>query len=491
MGTFTPTDQQQRVMDVLPTGVNVKVIAGAGAGKTETLNQSARRMTGRGLFTAFNKDIIVDASRRFPRHVDCFTTHKLAHKAVAWRYRNRLDASRARQPNREVARLLGIRLPITFPLQALIIQPAQLAGMAVTAVTKFCESDRDQLRPWDVPRVPTLADDQQEQVASVVLPYAQRIWQDLRRTDQQGGGVFRFTPTHFLKLFALAKPVLDYDFIMLDEAQDTNPVVAGLFTAQTHAQLIAVGDSAQAINEWRGAIDALDRWPAQTTLTLTRSFRFGPAVAEEGNKWLTLLDSDLRIVGAGGPSRLDELDNPDAVLCRTNGAVATEAIDALAAGKRVALAGKDTGRAIAELAEACAQLQETGSTWHPELAVFTSWSQVQEYVENDASGGDLRAFVRLIDNNGADVVRAAMRRLVTEDSAELVVSTAHKAKGRQWRGVRVAADFREPTDMAGNPVDASPQELRLAYVTVTRAQTVLDRGGLSWVDDRLAATTAA
>jgi superfamily I DNA/RNA helicase len=489
--TFKPTPEQQLIMDVLPTGVNVKVIAPAGAGKTETLNQASRRMSGNGLFTAFNRAIIEDAKTRFPSHVDCLTTHKLAHKAIAWRYRQRLNASRSRQTAKQVAQLLGIRTPIVFPREALVVQPRQLAGLAVAAVTKFCESDRDRIRPWDVPRLDMLDPDQQAQVAEVVLPHAERIWADLRRTDRQGGGRFKFTPTHFLKLFALGRPTLAYDFLLLDEAQDTNPVVAGLFKAQTHAQLIAVGDPAQSINEWRGAIDALEGWPAERTLTLTNSFRFGQAVADEANKWLTLLGSDLRIVGAGGPSRVvDELDNPDAVLCRTNGGAATEVLNALAAGKRVALVGK-SGNEIAALAEACAELQETGTTGHPELMAFTTWGQVQDYVEHDPSGGDLRPFVRVIDDQGADVVRDAMQRLVTEDQAQVVVSTAHRSKGREWPRVRVSGDFREPKDMAGEPVEPSPQEVKLAYVTVTRAKQALCTGGLSYVDARLAALTPA
>ncbi|WTG14190.1 UvrD-helicase domain-containing protein [Streptomyces sp. NBC_01589] len=52
----------------------------------------------------------------------------------------------------------------------------------------------------------------------------------------------------------MADPVrvrIPCDFLFLDEAQDTNPVVEKIFNAQRdHAELVMVGDSAQAIDQW-------------------------------------------------------------------------------------------------------------------------------------------------------------------------------------------------------------------------------------------------
>lgn len=485
MDVFTPTDQQAEIMDVLPTGVNVKVIAGAGAGKTETLNQAARRMDGNGLFTAFNRDIVQDAAGRFPEHVACLTTHKLASNAMFKSYRRRIFRSKSRQPSRMLASMLGITEPITFLLSGTVVTPATIARLANATVARFCNTDRDLISRRDVPRQVGLTGGEEEQLAEVVLTHARTIWEDLLHSDYDGGGRFNIDPNHLLKLFTLRKPDLPYDFILLDEAQDTNPAVASMLLRQD-AQLIAVGDPAQAINEWRGAIDALTRWPAKVTLTLSQSFRFGEPIAEEGNKWLALLGTDLRLTGAGGPSVVGECQRPDAVLCRTNATAATEVLDALTLGRKVALPG-ETRNKIVGLAQACEQLQAGRRTDNPELALFSTWGQVRDYVkEEDGSGGDLRAFVTMIDKHGAGVVLDAMKRTVTEQDADLVISTAHKAKGRQWDGVRIAADFTDPRDESGKPLPVPPGELRLAYVAVTRARKVLDRDGLAWVDGRLA-----
>jgi hypothetical protein len=71
-------------------------------------------------------------------------------------------------------------------------------------------------------------------------------------------------------------------------------------------------------------------------------------------------------------------------------------------------------------------------TNHPELFLFTDRGEVQDYVENDTAGQDLRSLVQLVDAHGPEAVIHAVERLSDERRAEVVVSTAHKAKGREW-----------------------------------------------------------
>ena len=49
-------------------------------------------------------------------------------------------------------------------------------------------------------------------------------------------------------MWALTRPRLSADFVLLDEAQDTNPVLEEIFLAQD-AQRVCVGDPAQQIYE--------------------------------------------------------------------------------------------------------------------------------------------------------------------------------------------------------------------------------------------------
>ena len=77
----------------------------------------------------------------------------------------------------------------------------------------------------------------------------------------------------YLKLWALSKPRIAADFILLDEAQDTNPVVLGVLQSQ-QAQLVYVGDRYQQIYEWRGAVNAMEQIETDVTSSLTLQLHF-------------------------------------------------------------------------------------------------------------------------------------------------------------------------------------------------------------------------
>ncbi|MGW0314043.1 3'-5' exonuclease [Streptomyces flavidovirens] len=270
--------------------------------------------------------------------------------------------------------------------------------------------------------------------------------------------------------------------------QDTNPVLEQVFTAQrTHAQLVMVGDSAQAIYGWRGTRDVMTGFDGRA-LSLSQSFRFGPRLATEANRWLTIADAPIRLAGTTTiPTELRPVEHPDAVLCRTNVGAMAEVMKHLAAGRRVALTGG--GGSLRALANAARALKEGRRTWHPELLLFSSWGELQDYAEHDPAGRDLRPFVDLIDRHGTDAVLAAVDQLAPETHAQVTISTAHRAKGREWPNVRIADDFTPPKDTSKQDANGDPipgpiddAEARLAYVAVTRTRDCLDLGGLSWID---------
>jgi antirestriction protein ArdC len=69
--------------------------------------------------------------------------------------------------------------------------------------------------------------------------------------------------------------------------------------------------------------------------------------------------------------------------------------------------------------------------------------------------------------------------------ADVVITTAHQSKGAEYDSVRIYDDFWGPKDVKGS-VDKelpAPEELRLAYVAVTRAKKEIYLGPLTWVYD--------
>jgi len=468
-----PTDEQQAIIDAAATGADLTIEAGAGTGKTSTLKMlAARAGQRRGVYLAYNRSIATDAAKSFPATVVCRTAHSFAFGAVGRQYAHRLTGPRV--PAREAAIIMGIREPVK--VGEVMLAPQQLARLATETIQRFCYSADEQITRMHVPLVPGLDRPGQVELARYLVPVAQRAWDtDLTRPD----GRLRFSHDMYLKLWILGRPQLPADYVLLDEAQDSNPAVAGLVMDQ-QAQRILVGDRSQAIYGWRGAVDAMETFDG-ARYQLSQSFRFGWAVADEANKWLDLLDAPLRLRGyAAIDSRVQPCPVPDAVLCRSNAGAIVRAMDGLAAGRRVALVGG--GAEIRRLAEAAQRLQMRLPTDHPELFAFSSWAEVQDYAEHDAAGSDLKVFVRLIDKFGASEVIRVCDALVDEQDADLVISTAHKAKGREWDTVRIAGDFQEPKAEGGQAPALAREECMLAYVAVTRARRVLDRYGLSWVD---------
>lgn len=479
-----PTAEQQAVIDAAKEGGNLVVQAGAGTGKTSTLQFVADELPPeRTLYVAYNKAIATDAATRFPRNVTCKTSHALAYGAVGHRYGHRLPPNVARKPSWQVAKDMELHW-LTIG-RDIVIKPAHQARIAADTVRRFCYSADIAITKHHVPFQNGITGRDHDTLVANILPLAKTWWDDANDVR----GILPFEHDHYLKMWALTNPELPYSVIFLDEAQDSNPALSQLIFNQTNAQQIIVGDGCQQLYGWRGAIDAMKDWPNATQLYLQQSWRFGQAIADEANKWLAQLNTPLNLIGNPEmDSTCEVLDLPRAVLCRTNGGAMGVVLDSLAAYRNVALVGG--GTALANLAQAAADLREGKSTNHPELYAFSDWESVVTYVNEDSSGKDLLPLVNLIEAHGTEKLIEATQSLVSEHNADVTVSTVHKAKGRQWDTVQVAGDFFAPRPGEGELPTIAEPEAMVGYVAVTRAQQVLDKSAVAWIDDLVVGGTS-
>jgi superfamily I DNA/RNA helicase len=479
--SFDPTPQQTAILDAVATGETVVVEALAGTGKTSSLDLIARAQPQRKMsYVGFNRAIVEDGMRRFPRNVVCRTAHSFALQAVRQERPELLErlSNTARVPNWKVADLL--RIPAQFTYGNLKLRDRKLAGLVKEGVSRFCKSTAEQPQAWMLPSVPGMdTPEARTELQAFLFPYLTAAWEDLISDN----GSLAFTHDVYLKLFSMlpaGQCVLPGNMVLFDESQDADPVILYIIQRQQeelNSQVIYVGDENQSIYEWRGAINAMAGIDTPHRLPLTKSFRFGSAIAEEANRILSLLPTELRLEGHEPVgSQLAILDNPDMVLCRTNAEAIARLLMAQVAGVKAGLVGGTT--AVEKLAQAALDLSEGRETYHPELQAFSSWAQVQDYVKEEKEARDLEVLVRLVDTHGADALLQAVERAVPEQAAELCLSTAHKAKGREWDRVAIATDFPYPMKEEGG---LSESELRLAYVAVTRAKKFLDSSSLSWI----------
>jgi hypothetical protein len=471
------TDEQQLVVTDFRAGVSGATQAGAGSGKTSTCVACAETTTLMGTFTAFNKGIVMDAAAKLPKNVKARTVHSLAFGQVGKHYSHRMDEGK-RQSGSAMARQLGLRTPFVCQVgeETRVIQPKQQASYVMKAVKNFCQSadKHPSVKHFSLVAGIDLPTDDGERtyanndaLAAHLSDALEAAWEDIQDTS----GTLRFEHYHYVKMWELGvrgKPVIPGEFVMVDEAQDMNPVMLSAILQQDK-QTLFVGDSQQAINEWMGAIDAMAQVPAERTRYLTNSFRFGPEIAAVANAILASIEgAELRLTGKGKPGTVGPTETPDCILTRTNAGAIIAMLGELEAGRTPYLVGG--GTQIVEFAQGAKDLMEGRRTEHPELAIFASWGEVLRYVESDILGDELKPMVKLIEDHGVDTIIKVAGNETAEEDADVVVSTAHKSKGREWDSVQLAGDFfpLERMDVG---------EYRLLYVACTRARRHLDIEG--------------
>ena len=462
-------------------GQRVLVIgAGAGTGKTFILKQLEAVLSGTGEYTAFNRSLVEESKTKFTR-ANCSTQHGLAFRAVGRKFQHRLRSARVK--SHQIAAKLGIEdyyvelpeciepldddgKPATRRLKA-----SFLAGQVSQVIKKFCQSADPEITEQHFSSYDGLDEPNStknsDKVRAYLLKFAKKMWEDLSSET----GSLPFFHDVYVKLWQLGqgpdRPVIAADYILLDEAQDTAPVMLNVLKRQTHAMLILVGDDNQQIYRWRGAVNAMSCFENAPRKLLSQSFRFGQSVADVANSVLTQLDNPTDLVMRGLesiPTRVCAVDSPRCYLYRTNAGAVARLMKAIEEGKRAFLIGgtKD----VMDFCTAADDLQQGRGTSHQDLGCFSSWSEVQAYVQED-EGADLQLMVRLVDSFGAQNIYNALENMPVEQDADITLCTAHKSKGREWKTVKLGQDFPLPNRM-------SDDDRRLIYVAATRAQEELD-----------------
>ena len=523
------TAEQNHAVDLalaLPPALRIEAFAGAG--KTSTLAAVATALAAEldicasGTYAAFNKAIVTDAQGVFPPTTEVRTMHSLAYRSMVRELPQMPERLKSRLNGRSVASLLQLSGNGPFTKQG-------IGALVLDTFARFCNSADAEILPRHVPfRVedrikataltnnPLIAEQLSAlrsrgvtvQAGKLVGPATDvdRAWfqenardviailhpdREIEALRQHVSGLAsdlfaamrsdsRMPLTHdsYLKLWALSKPKLNADYILFDEAQDASPVMLELLRHQD-ASVIYVGDRYQEIYGWRGAVNALDSVHGPVC-RITQSFRFGQPIADLASAILNNdLDANVAIRGFGRMRSRVVTDGsgsaPDAILGRSNSAVLNELLSLADSGRRVFMVGGS--RDFCWMVESLDRLSRNQQATHPDLADFESWAELKAYTETE-SGRDLKAVVNAVETHGADrLLRALDTTAQNESQADVVLSTAHKAKGRQWGKVRLLGDFRVKDDEQREGKRRkpwSPAESRIAYVSATRGKQEID-----------------
>ena len=463
---FQATDEQLQAVELFKRRKPLKISAFAGSGKTSTLLLLAQTRPEKGLYIAFNKAIAEEAKQKFPKTVDCRTTHSLAFRPVSGQFRFSSGKMTGSLQPWQLADTFGLR---DQQFGRIKLDKIGQAFLALGTVRRFCQSDAPGIMQTHVPaygRIAAATEEEVKEIRAFVLEKAEELWgRMINHRDRTPLG-----HDGYLKLWALQEPRFAFDYVLLDEAQDSNPAVLGVLGRQD-AQIVYVGDRHQQIYEWRGAINAMEKISGGEESYLTRSFRFGEAIAVAASQILAAMGEKRPIVGNPAViSSIRPVSSPQAILCRTNAGVMAEVIGTLDRNQTPHVVGGV--KELIRMLDDVVSLKKSEPGTSPELLGFTNWEEVLRFVQEE-EGESLRMFVQLVERFGEMHLLWAVRRVVdNEKDAHVILSTAHKAKGREWDSVRLSPDFA--SSKSDNPKTLDDAECRLFYVAMTRAKRFLD-----------------
>lgn len=293
-----------------------------------------------------------------------------------------------------------------------------------------------------------------------------------------------------MKIFALKAPQLPYDYILFDEAQDTDGLMLSILNAQTNTRIIFVGDPYQQIYDWRGAVNAMERIDGDMCY-LTKSFRFGENIASVADLFLHYLSSPETI--SGGNPDIGLIDSEtlypediDVILTRTNAGAISIAIDYMLEypDKRINLHNLDGLTNLVNTVRDISHLKKGNPDIENEaLKNFDSYDELAEYciAFNDS---DLCLAYLLEKSRGYKAVKQAVEECHCTNP-DVSITTVHRSKGLEWNNVMLAADFQPISYTVKEEGDKqivqikNSAECRLLYVAVTRAKKKLYIGHIA------------
>lgn len=506
------SDEQRRAVDLASTRHDGAIVARAGSGKTYTLRAVAQRTAPRPtVLLAFNRAIAAEARASFPAHVRTTTLHALAFRSVVApdaRMRAKLAAATGGRTGAAWVDLA--QLDPRDPAVNGHVEALRALSSRFTASADDVPHDDHLPGALRTRLVATLGKERAAERTRWLVRRVRRAWERMADPDDPAA----LDHDGYLKLFDLRGTRIEAEQLLVDEAQDLAPVMLSIVQRQRAARLL-VGDPAQRIYGWRGAVDAMAA-SGYPEVRLTRSFRFGPEIAEAARRVLHVLAPGSRLEGVGPPGdvSLEPIGRgaSRAVLCRTNlgvieatlafadeGVHVVGGLDATVASLRSAHAlwartrgghggrgaggagGRGGGDGCRGTSPARARTRlNDGKSDAATPPGFASWDELVEAAE--VQGGALRTLRRLVETHGDQVPSLCSSLLdasrASERDARVILSTVHRAKGREWDHVELWSDLPRVAMDAGalarapDP-EAARAELNLLYVAVTRARRTL------------------
>lgn len=457
------TEEQKHIGQLCKNGNNIKVIAGAGCGKSSTLRYVAKQVPARNVlvltFNKANADETMEHPDR-PDNLFACTIHSFAYRAIVdsffktklsnWLDYNDIDTTTIQQAIWQTGIAPADERKALVLLRHSIIETTKL----------FCQSDKKDIVSFAKGYLtwlfitntdPLFKAPLSEQIVAKLVSIAATYWMDLLEKPDT-----KINPDVYLKLFHLQghsikevwsvelKRYVTVQVLALDEAQDSNGVTEAIFANQKHLQRFVVGDPNQQLYRWRGAGDTMNQFNDFNVGHLSTSFRFNNEIARMANIVLERNNSQLRLTG--NSTRTDITTR--AILCRTNATVLNTFFTMVTAdgftGKvAISTDTKSTFNKMYHL-DAC-WFDRTPKYSVAELSNITDKRSMIEALEYSDELQRLNNLRQKLVAMGGSLYKAQemLEKYIagTNDVPILTISTIHGSKGLEYDHVTISDDF--------------------------------------------------
>lgn len=502
MTTFTPTAEQQAIIDAAKTTRdNILVQALAGASKTTTLELVAKALAGIPILClAFNKRIAEEMAKRLPSHCVAKTLNSIGH--TAWGQHTGIRLNLQKNKMGDILKGFSLSRGEQDELREVFSDVIRLASRAklygYIPDGHYEEAvhliDRETLEE-------VLAEDEYPDLAWALLDRMV-----LTSIKLALSGTIDFDDQIYMSSL-FGAPMPRFPLTLVDEAQDLSPLNHYMIQRLVESRrIIAVGDKFQSIYGFRGAVsdgmEVLRQRFQMKEFRLSISFRCPRAVVEkarsrapymqypewaidgevidltkqEGWKVPNLYgqDSENRVVVAEGTATWGPSLFPPgaAVVCRNNAPILSLGLKLLRSGRGVTIRGMDISKRLTKI------LREFGDTDMPReelLEHLARWraNKLREGKLKEETIEDryacLTVFAEATDTLGAAIAHAEAL-FAAEGPIELL--SGHKSKGLEWNNVFHLDPWRCPSPYARR-FEEKEQEANLEYVITTRAKQTL------------------
>lgn len=504
------TDEQRNILDIASGGSPLVVEAYAGTGKTSTMKAVAARCRSEGktgLYFVYNAEMKKEAvERKFP--IDCKTVHGMGYSYTVGEGKmfSKDRIAQGSVPGFLVAEAIPIP---ESPFLGRMVSASRMASLALSTIKKFCYSADDTLdighvclddyaklvraviheqralmeeaiRLKNLKIVPKYESTirecfhEEKELKKRVLEASFIVWGEMLKPQ----GKVPILHDVYLKKFVQGVSAGEYklpklDFVILDEAQDSNQITLKLMEEflKNGTQPIAVGDTFQQIYAWRGAENSLaqiEKWAGAKKAILSRSWRFGETIADLTNRYMReYMDPSFSIKGNPAiKSSVGPVPMADGIVCRTNSGVLQALFSELQNG-RVPYIPK--GREISKAIDDIQLLRDGRKPKTPEFQIFRNHDEFSEFCQTE-EGKQLDMLSKMIDSYGAESLSEQLHLSgKNTEKSDVVIKTIHGWKGDEAASIKIHSDL--PT---GPQFTRSQEEGRLGYVAITRAMRVID-----------------